>query len=93
MTWQGHTMTAKTMRITVEKETIMLVRHARAEQAWCPICGKHVDVVTLAKEALAEFLASKDVQQWIAAGRLHVSREPDGPSHFCLASLLQCFEL
>ena len=85
-------MAAKTTLITVEKETIMLVRHARAEKAWCPICASHVDVVTLAKEALAEFLASKDVQQWIAAGRLHVSRDPKGISQFCLASLLQCFE-
>ena len=85
-------MAAKTTRITVQKDTIMLVRHARAEQAWCPICGSHVDVVTLAKEALAEFLTSNDVQGWIAAGRLHLSREPHGPTHICLASLLRCFE-
>ena len=85
-------MAAKSTRITVEKDTIMLVRHARAEQAWCPICGSHVDVVTLAKEALAEFLASHDVQGWIAAGKLHVSREPNRPIRICLASLLRCFE-
>ncbi len=85
-------MASKTTRITVEKDTIMLVRHARAEQAWCPICGNVVDVVALANEALAEFLASNDVQRWIGAGELHMSREPNGPVCICLASLLRCFE-
>ena len=85
-------MTAKTTRITVEKETIMLVRDARAEQAWCAICCGYVDVATLDKEALAEFFASKDVQQWMADGRLHVSHQPNGPIQICLVSLLQCFE-
>jgi hypothetical protein len=86
------TMAAKTTRITLEKDTIMLVRHARAEQAWCPICGNVVDVVALANDALSEFLASNDVRGWIAAGKLHMSREPNGPVRICLASLLRCFE-
>lgn len=70
----------------------MLVRHARAEQAWCPHCGGVVDAVTLANEALAEFLASNDVQRWITTEKLHVSRQVNGTVRICLASLLRCFE-
>lgn len=85
-------MAAKRTRITVERDTIMLVRHARAERAWCPICRDEVDVMALGSEALAELLAANEVQGWIAAGRLHVSREPNAPVRICLPSLLRCFE-
>lgn len=79
-------------RITVERDTIMLVRHARAERAWCPLCGDIVDVITLGDEALAEFMASNDVQGWMTAEKLHVSRQANGPIRICLASLFRCFE-
>ena len=70
----------------------MLLRHGWVDQAWCPVCGDVVDVVTLANEGLAEFLASNDVQRWIASEKLHLSRKPNGPVRICLLSLLCCFE-
>jgi hypothetical protein len=88
----GSAPVAARTRITVERDTIMLVRHARAEQAWCPLCDNVVDVVILANEALAEFIASNDVQGWITTEKLHVSCQANGPVRICLASLLRCFE-
>ena len=85
-------MAVKTTRITVKRDTIMLIRHARTEQAWCPVCGGDVEVVTLEREDLLEFLAANGVREWIAAGRLHASRELNGPIRICLDSLLRCFE-
>ena len=85
-------MAART-RITVERDTILLVRHARVEQAWCPFCGTVVDVVTLPNEDVAEFMASIDVQGWIITQKLHTSRQANGGLRICLLSLIRCFEL
>ena len=59
-------MAART-RITVERDTIMLVRHARAEQAWCPICANVVDVVTLADDLARE---AEDFQDYVIVHEL-----------------------
>jgi len=54
---QGRVTAVKTTRITVERDTIMVVRRARIELAWCPVCRTEVEVITLGRESLAEVLA------------------------------------
>jgi hypothetical protein len=46
--------TAKTTRITVETENLMVIRRAKADLAWCPECRAEVDVITLDNDSLAE---------------------------------------
>ena len=37
----------KTTRITVETETLMIIRRAKVALAWCPKCRTEVEVITL----------------------------------------------
>ena len=84
-------MRVKTTRITVESDTITMIRRFGADRSWCPVCATEVDVVAI--EGLAGILTDDAVQSWIATGELHVSRRPGEAGGICLASLLQHFQL
>lgn len=86
-------MAVKRTTITVERDTIMVVRNARAEGIWCSLCGAQVDAIDLPGRGLAELLATNEAREWMASGALHVIHEADGPLRVCLASLLRCFQL
>ncbi|MGB8535111.1 MAG: hypothetical protein WCD57_01740 [Acidobacteriaceae bacterium] len=85
-------MPERKTRITVEQDTIMIVRRANVERSWCPLCTAEVDVVAVGDKVLAEILATGTGLGWIVSGDLHVSHQPDGTTRICLASLLRCSE-
>jgi hypothetical protein len=86
-------VTAKTTRITVETETLLIVRRAKADLAWCSECRAEVDVITLDNDTLAEPNAAAQIQEWLGTSKLHCWRSANGPAQICLPSLFQCFEL
>jgi hypothetical protein len=81
----------KTTRITVETETLIIVRHAKAAMCWCPGCRAEVDVVTLDSDSLIEPATAAQIRQWQATGKLHLSQSANGLIQICVSSLLQCF--
>jgi hypothetical protein len=81
----------KTTRITVETETLVIVRHAKAAMSWCPGCRAEVDVVTLDSDSLIEPATAAQIREWLATGKLHLSQPANGPIQICVSSLLQCF--
>lgn len=83
----------KTARITVETDTVMIVRQATTSRGWCPVCCAEADVVTLGQDSAADPSATTQIEEWVRTGQLHVWHQPDGPTQLCLASLLHCFEL
>jgi len=89
----GRVMLVKTARITVETDTVMIVRQARTAPGWCPICRAEVDVITLDSASIAEPGCAEQLQDWLNTGKLHFWQPPNGPAQICLPSLLHCFEL
>ena len=89
-------MGVKAVRITVETETLMVVRRARVTRAWCPGCGSEVDVITLENRSLDEHVTAAQFDEWLGTGRLHLlqAAEPASgtPTQICVSSLLRCFE-
>lgn len=83
----------RTARITVETDTVIVVRQAKTACAWCPKCGAEVEVITLEIASITEEAATAQLQEWLSTGKLHLWQIADGPAQICLASLLQCFEL
>ncbi len=83
----------KTTRITVETETVMIVRHAKTASAWCPDCRAEVDVITLDNDSLAEPITAAHIREWVGTGKLHFWQKPNEPAQICLSSLLRCLEL
>ncbi|HVO59342.1 MAG TPA: hypothetical protein VMT53_00325 [Terriglobales bacterium] len=83
-------MVVKSIRVTVETDTLMVVRHAKAVSAWCPDCGAHVDAVTLTPESFPDAASAALMQQWLAAGKLHLWHSTEGAVQVCVNSLLLC---
>jgi hypothetical protein len=86
-------LTPKTTRITVETETLIVIRRAKTVSAWCPGCRAEVDVVALKNDSLAEPALAAQIREWLDRHKLHVCGIADGPAQICLTSLFRCFEL
>gem|GEM_PF-1433383 len=86
-------MPPKTTRITVETETLLVIRRAKTVSAWCHGCRAEVNVVALENDSFAELAVAAQIQEWLDTGKLHVCRIADGPTQICLTSLFRCFEL
>ena len=83
-------MVQRTTRITVETDTFLVIRRAKAALAWCPDCCAEVDVITLTPGSFAEPATAAQVEQWLATGKLHLWHTPGGIVQICVGSLLQC---
>lgn len=85
-------MVAKTTRITIETESLLVVHRGKTIVTWCPLCCSEVEAMTLAGESLGEDIPSTLLSDWLAAGKLHLWSADGGPDQICLTSLLRCFE-
>jgi hypothetical protein len=74
-------------RITVETETLVLVRRAKAVLAWCPDCRAEVDVIALDK--LTEPVTAAQIHEWFGANDLHFWQMAEGSVRICVKSILQ----
>ena len=82
----------KTTKITVETESVTIIRRAKAFVSWCPDCQAEVEVITLDSADTYEGLSVVQLERWLATEKLHVWQPASGPAQICLASLLRCFE-
>lgn len=82
----------KITKITVETESLTIIRRAKAFVAWCPDCRAEVEVLTLEPDGSAGGISSSQLRGWLATDRLHFWQPPAGQVQVCLTSLLRCFE-
>ena len=85
-------MTPKTIRMTVETETLMIVRRAKAVLAWCPNCRGEVAVITVNVNSNTDAVAAAQIREWLDTGKLHSWQPANEPVQVCVPSLWQCFE-
>lgn len=78
-------MTTRTTRISVETNTFLVVRGAKAMVAWCPGCAARVDVLTLTAVAGD---SSEELERWVGADKLHLWHSSEGAVQVCVDSLL-----
>jgi hypothetical protein len=82
----------KTVRMTVETETLMIVRRAKAVSAWCPHCRDEVAVITVNIDGARDAITAAQIREWLDRGKLHWWQPAKGPAQICVPSLLQGFE-
>jgi hypothetical protein len=87
------TVMAKTTRITIETEMLLVIRRAKAVLGWCPGCRAEVDVIALDHDNLAEPVTAAQIQEWLGTSELHFWQTANGPTQICLNSLFRSFEL
>jgi hypothetical protein len=76
-------MITRTTKITIETESVLVVRHGRTVVTWCPKCQAEVEVVQCEDTSVAQLLGG------IRAGSLHVWRSVGSSTQVCLPSLLR----
>jgi hypothetical protein len=82
----------KTTRITIETESLLIVRRGKTIVTWCPGCCAETEAMALEDTSLGGDISSTLLRDWLAAGKLHLWNCAGGPAQVCLPSLLQCLE-
>jgi hypothetical protein len=58
---------AKTTRITIETEGLLVVHSGKTFVTWCPACCAEAEAMTLKGESLGEDISSTLISDWLAA--------------------------
>lgn len=80
---------AKHTKITIEFDSVLVLRGRRLLRAWCPECGAEVEMIRLDELGVVSNLAPPEVEVWIQSGYLHQSKAADGAHLICLNSMLK----
>jgi hypothetical protein len=76
------------MRITIETERLLVIRHGASLRDWCEGCASKVDMIPLESAAELGQVAAEAIQYLLDRQRLHLSKA-GGPVWICLNSLLK----
>ena len=85
-------MSVRTTRITVETETITVVRRARVDLGWCPQCGGEADLIRLAESSQIDPATAAQIERWQRTNQLHLLQSSDRSMQICVKSLMRCIE-
>jgi hypothetical protein len=83
---------AKRTKITIETESLLVLRGRNMRRAWCVACAAEGEVIALEEVGLISNLERSGLEQWLNSGNLHLSQAVDGSTRVCLNSLLACVQ-
>jgi hypothetical protein len=79
---------AKKTRITIETDSLMILRGRSSPRAWCPRCAAEAEMVALEDMGVISNLERPELEEWLNSGELHRLQAADGSALTCLNSLL-----
>lgn len=79
---------AKQTKITIESDSLLILRGRSSRRALCPLCGTDAEMITFENIGVISNLDRTAVEQWLNSGELHRSQGADGSAQVCLNSLL-----
>ena len=79
---------AKQTKVTIETETLIVLRGGTSIRTWCERCGAEVEKIALDHTGVISNLRPSMLEEWINSRDLHRSRAADGQELVCLNSLL-----
>jgi hypothetical protein len=80
---------AKQTKITIETDSLLILRGRTALRAWCQQCGGETEMIPLEGVGVISNLPAPEVEAWIESDDLHRSQTHDGKTLICLNSLLK----
>jgi hypothetical protein len=78
----------KHTRITIETESLLILRGRNSRRAWCPQCAAEAEVIALEEVGVISNLDQSAFEQWVNSPELHRLETPTGSTLICLNSLL-----
>ena len=78
----------KQTRITIETDSLLILRGRGSRRAWCSRCAAEVEMIALEDTGVISNLERPELEEWLNSGELHRLQAADGSSLTCLNSLL-----
>jgi hypothetical protein len=79
---------AKQTKITIETDSLLILRGGNSRRAWCPRCAAEGEMISLENTGVISNLERPALEEWLNSGELHGSQAADGSTLICLNSLL-----
>ena len=80
---------AKQTTITVETDSLLILRARKPLRAWCPQCSAEEEMISLDDLGVVSNLPPADVRAWLESDDLHHTTGDDGAYMICLNSMLR----
>lgn len=80
---------ARHTKITLETDSLILLRGRKPLQAICPECGVEREMIPIDEVGIASNLPPLEVEAWMQQEGLHRLRAPDGTLMLCVSSMLK----
>jgi hypothetical protein len=77
----------KQTTITIETNSLLVLRSRNSRRAWCPVCGVESEVIVVEPGRVSDRQAPA-FDQLLNSGDVHRVEAPDGSVLICLSSLL-----
>ena len=83
---------AKQTRITIESDSLLILRCQSTMCAWCSRCAAEVDTIAMEDTGVISDLGQPALEEWLNSEKLHRLQAADGSELTCLSSLLACVQ-
>ena len=80
---------AKHIKITIETDSLMVLRGRKPLRGWCPQCRAESEMIPLDDLGVVSNLHPADVRAWLESDDLHHTTAADGAHMICLNSMLR----
>ena len=80
---------ARQTKITIETESLLVLRGRTPVRAWCPQCAAQTEMIPLEGIGVVSNLATSEVEAWLECEELHRVQTHAGAQLICLNSLLK----
>lgn len=80
---------AKQVKITIETDSLLVLRGRIPLRAFCPECGTEADMIPLDDLGVVSNLPLEEVQSWLESESLHHITAANGAPMICLNSMLK----
>ena len=79
----------KQTTITIETESLLVLRGQSSLRAWCPQCASERDVIPISSAGVISNLSPGAVEAWLESEAIHRMQAAEGTQLICLTSLIQ----
>ena len=79
---------AKQTKITMERDSLLVLRSSPPRRGWCPLCAADGEMIAVNETAVISNLEGPALEEWLNSSDLHRSQAPDGSLLICVDSLL-----
>ena len=80
---------SKETKITIESDSLLILRGRSSLRAWCPDCASEVEMIPLDGIGVISNLGPLEVEAWIQSEDLHHAKAADGAPLICMNSMLK----